>query len=76
MQRLVSEILVIFIIIVEVRLSSGYLAGLLRSEVRLFEPALYRRSVSLDKKHYSILSTRYMKWVLAIIMLGGNLAME
>ena len=37
-----------------------------------------RRVVSLDKKLYSTLSlfTLVYKWVPAIIMLGGNLAMD
>ena len=43
-----------------------------------FEPGHCRRVVSLDKKLYSTLSlfTKVYKWVPAIIMLGGNLAMD
>ena len=49
-----------------------------RSRGRWFEPGHCRRVVSLDKKLYSTLSlfTQVCKWVLAIIMLGGNLAMD
>ena len=45
---------------------------------RWFEPGHCRRVVSLDKKLYSTLSlfTQVYKWVPAIIMLGGNLAMD
>ena len=45
---------------------------------RWFEPGLCRRVVSLDKKLYSTLSlfTQVYKCVPAIIMLGGNLAMD
>ena len=41
-------------------------------------PGLCRRVVSLDKKLYSTLSlfTQVCKWVPAIVMLGGNLAMD
>ena len=48
-----------------------------RSGGRWFEPSLCCR-VSLDKKLYSTLSlfTQVYKWVLAIIMRGGNLAMD
>ena len=48
-----------------------------RSGGRWFEPDLCRRVVSLDKKPYStlFLFTQGYKWVPAIIMLGGNLAM-
>ena len=43
-----------------------------------FEPSLCHGVVSLDKKLYSTLSvfTQVYKWVPAIIMLGGNLAMD
>ena len=49
-----------------------------RSGGRWFEPSLCCHVVSLDKKHYSTLSlyTQVYKWVTAIIMLGGNLAMD
>ena len=49
-----------------------------RSRGRWFEPDHCRRVVSLDKKLYSTLSlfTQVYKWVPAIIMLGGNLAMD
>ena len=49
-----------------------------RSGGRGFKPGLCRRVVSLDKKLYSTLSlfTQVYKWVLAITMLGGNLAMD
>ena len=49
-----------------------------RSRGRWFEPGHCRRVVSLDKKLYSTLSpfTQVYKWVPAIIMLGGNLAMD
>ena len=49
-----------------------------RSRGRWFEPGHCRRFVFLDKKLYSTLSlfTQVYKWVLAIIMLGGNLAMD
>ena len=49
-----------------------------RSGGRWFEPGLCRRVVSLDKKLYSALPlfTQVYKWVPAIIMLGGNLAMD
>ena len=49
-----------------------------RSEGRWFEPSLCCRVVSLDEKLYSTLSlfTQVYKWVPAIIMLGGNLAMD
>ena len=49
-----------------------------RSRGRWFVPSLCRRVVSLDKKLYSTLSlfTHVYKWVPAIIMLGGNLAMD
>ena len=50
-----------------------------RSGGRWFEPGLCRRVVSLDKKLYSTLLslfTQVYKWVLAIIMLGDNLAMH
>ena len=45
---------------------------------RWFEPGHCRRVVSLDKKLYSTLSlfTQVYKWVPAIIMLGGNPAMD
>ena len=45
---------------------------------RWFERGLCRRVVSLDKKLFSTLSlfTRVYKWVPAIIMMGGNLAMD
>ena len=45
---------------------------------RWFEPGHCHRVVSLDKKLYSMLSlfTQVYKWVLAIIMVGGNLAMD
>ena len=49
-----------------------------RSRGRWFEPGHCRRAVSLDKNLYSTLSlfTQVYKWVSAIIMLGGNLAMD
>ena len=49
-----------------------------RSRGRWFEPGHCRRVVSLDKKLYSTLFpfTQVYKWVPAIIMLGGNLAMD
>ena len=49
-----------------------------RSRGRWFEPGLFRRIVSLDEKLYSTLSlfTQEYKWVPAIIMLGGNLAID
>ena len=49
-----------------------------RSRGRWFEPGHCRRVVSLDKKLHSTLSlfTQVYKWVPAIIMLGGNLAMD
>ena len=49
-----------------------------RSEGRWFELSLCHLVVSLDKKLYSTLSlfTQVYKWVLAIIMLWGNLAMD
>ena len=49
-----------------------------RSRGWWFEPDHYRRVVSLDKKLYFALSlfTQVYKWVPAIIMLGGNLAMD
>ena len=49
-----------------------------RSGGRLFEPIHCRHVVSLDKKLYFTLSlfTQVYKWVPAIIMLGGNLAMD
>ena len=49
-----------------------------RSKGRWFESGNCRRVVSLDKKLYSTLSlfTQVYKWVPAIIMLGGNLAMD
>ena len=49
-----------------------------RSKGRWFEPGHCRRVVSLDKKLYSTLSlfTQVYKWVMAIVMLGGNLAMD
>ena len=49
-----------------------------RSGGRRFEPGHCRRVVSLDKKRCSTLSlfTQVYKWVPAIIMLGGNLAMD
>ena len=45
---------------------------------RWFEPVLSCCVVSLDKKLYYALPvfTRVYKWILAIIMLGGNLAMD
>ena len=45
---------------------------------RWFEPDHCHHVVSLDKKLYSTLSlfTQVYKWVPAIIMLGGNLAMD
>ena len=50
----------------------------IRSGGRWFEPGLCRRVVSLDKKLYFTLSlfTQVYKCVPAIIMLGGNLAMD
>ena len=49
-----------------------------RSRGRWFEPGHCCRVVSLDKKLYSTLSlfTQVYKWVPAIIMLAGNLAMD
>ena len=49
-----------------------------RSRGRWFEPGHCRRVVSLDKKLYSTSSlfTQVYKWVPAIIMLGGNRAMD
>ena len=49
-----------------------------RSAGRWFEPGLRRRVVSVDKKLYSTLAlfTQVYKWVPAIIMLEGNLAMD
>ena len=49
-----------------------------RSGGRGLESSLCRRVVSLDKKLYSTLSlfTQVYRWVLAIIMLGGNHAMD
>ena len=49
-----------------------------RSRGRWFEPGHCHRVVSLDKKLYSTLSlfTQVYKWVPAITMLGGNLAMD
>ena len=49
-----------------------------RSRGRWFEPGHRRHVLSLDKKLYSTLSlfTQVYKWVPAIIMLGGNLAMD
>ena len=49
-----------------------------KSEGRWFEPSLCHHVVSLDKKLYFTLSlfTQVYKWVPAIIMLGGNLAMD
>ena len=49
-----------------------------QSRGQWFEPSLCRRVVSLDEKLYSTLSlfTQAYKWVPAIIMLGGNLAMD
>ena len=49
-----------------------------RSQGRWFEPGLCRGVVSLDKKLYCTLSlfTHVYKWVPAIIMLEGNLAMD
>ena len=49
-----------------------------RSRGRWFEPGHCRRVVSLDKKLYFTLSliTQVYKWVPAMIMLGGNLAMD
>ena len=43
-----------------------------------FKLGLCCRVVSLDKKLYSTLSlfTKVYKWVLVIIVLGGNLAMD
>ena len=43
-----------------------------------FEPGRCSHVVSLDKKLYSTLSlfTQVYKWVPAIIMLGGDLAMD
>ena len=43
-----------------------------------FEPGHCHLDVSLDKKLYYTLSlfTQVYKWVLAIIMLGGNPAMD
>ena len=45
---------------------------------RWFEPGLCDCVVFLDKKLYATLSlfTQVSKWVPAIIMLGGNLAMD
>ena len=45
---------------------------------RWIEPGLCGRIVSLDNKLYSRLSlfTQVYKWVPAMIMLGGNLAMD
>ena len=49
-----------------------------RSEGRWFEPSHCRHVVSLDKKVSFMLSlfTHVYKWVLVIIMLGGNLVMD
>ena len=49
-----------------------------QSEGRWFESGLYCCVVSLDKKLCSTLSLipQVYKWVLTIIMLGGNLAMD
>ena len=49
-----------------------------RSGGRWFEPSLCRRVVSLGKKLYSTLSlfTQVYKWVHAIIMLEGSLAIN
>ena len=49
-----------------------------RSGGQWFEPGLCRHVVSLDKKLYFTLSlfTQVYKWVPAIIMLGGNVAMD
>ena len=49
-----------------------------RSGGRWFEPGLCRCVVSLDKTLYSTLSlfTQVYKWEPAIMMLGGNLAMD
>ena len=43
-----------------------------------FEPGHCRRVVFLDKKLYFTLSlfTQVYQWVLTMIMLGGNLAMD
>ena len=49
-----------------------------RSGGRWFEHSHCCRAVSLDKKLYSTLSlfTQVYKWVPAIIMLGGYIAMD
>ena len=49
-----------------------------RSGGRWIEPGHCHRVVSLDNKLLSTLSlfTQVYKWVPAIIMLGGNLAMD
>ena len=49
-----------------------------RSGGRWFKPGYFRHVVSLDKKLYSTLSlfTQVYKWAPAIIMLGGNLAID
>ena len=49
-----------------------------RSRGQWFEPGHCRCVVSLDKKLFSTLSlfTQVYKWVPAIKMLGGNLAMD
>ena len=49
-----------------------------RSGGRWFEPGHCRHVVSLDKKlHFTLsLFTQVYKWISAIIMLGGNLAMD
>ena len=49
-----------------------------RSEGRLFVPGLCQCVASLDKKLYFTLCrfTQVYKWVPAIIMVGGNLAMD
>ena len=49
-----------------------------RSGGQWFEPSLCRRVVSLDKKLYFTLSlfTQVYKWLPAIILQGGMLAMD
>ena len=49
-----------------------------RSGGQWFEPSLCRHVVAFDTKLYFSLSlfTQVYKWVPAIIMLGGNLAMD
>ena len=73
----------VFLMIFEALLCRGAVVKWLvrwtfRSKSRWFEPGHCRRVVSLDKKLYSTLSlfTQEYKWVPAIAMLGGNLAMD